>query len=74
MNDSTIIGCDDGAFGPIIHGCRQDFDFTFAFEQYFFSIAPSAVLLLAAPLRIAFLRKSPAKVEGQGLRTAKVVR
>ncbi|KAK4168151.1 ABC transporter [Cladorrhinum sp. PSN259] len=72
MNDSAV-WCDDGAFGPIVHGCRADFDFTFAFEQYFFSIVPSALLLLAAPIRIVFLRKTPAKVDGSFLRTVKVV-
>lgn len=74
MNSSTLAaGCDDAAFGPIIHGCRQDFDFTLAFEQYFFSVAPSAVLLLTAPIRIALLRRQPAKVTGAGLRLTKVV-
>ncbi|KAK3987100.1 ABC transporter [Cladorrhinum sp. PSN332] len=72
MND-TAVWCDDGAFGPSVHGCRDDFDFTFAFEQYFFSIAPSAIFLLAAPIRIALLRKAPSKVDGSFLRTAKVV-
>lgn len=74
MNESdTAFGCNDGAFGPIVHGCRSDFDFTLAFEQYFFSIVPSAIFLLAAPIRIGWLRKTPAKVDGSSLRTAKVV-
>ncbi|KAK0624550.1 P-loop containing nucleoside triphosphate hydrolase protein [Bombardia bombarda] len=72
MNNS-LAGCDDGAFGPIIHTCRQDFDFTLTFEQAIFSIAPSALLLLFAPIRIAVLRKRDLKVEGPRLRTAKVV-
>ncbi|KAK4222045.1 ABC transporter [Podospora fimiseda] len=71
MND-TAVWCHDGAFGPAINGCRDDFDFTFAFEQYFFSLVPSGLFLLAAPIRIALLRKAPSKVDGSFLRTAKV--
>ncbi|KAF2808069.1 uncharacterized protein BDZ99DRAFT_391725 [Mytilinidion resinicola] len=58
MNNSASFRCDasaDSAFGPAVEGCRGNFDFTLAFEQYFFSIAPSAAFLLIAPVRIHYL-------------------
>lgn len=72
MNVSTPL-CDDAAFGPVIVGCRQDFDFTLSFQQYFFSVVPSAFLLLAGPLRILALRRQVAKVDGNVLKYAKLV-
>lgn len=72
MNVSTPL-CDDAAFGPVITGCRQDFDFTLSFQQYFFSVVPSAFLLLAGPLRILALRRQVAKVDGNVLKYTKLV-
>lgn len=45
----------DDAFGPIVHGCRRDFDFTLTFEQCFFAIAPAAAMLLFGSRRLYFL-------------------
>ncbi|PHH87336.1 hypothetical protein CDD83_8998 [Cordyceps sp. RAO-2017] len=47
--------CDDDDFGPFIHGCRGDFDFTLLFEQSFFSITPSSLFLLLSTLRLGLL-------------------
>lgn len=69
----SMPACDDASFGPVVTGCRQDFDFTLAFEQYIFSIVPSAILLCAAPLRILTLRRQVAKVRGDVLKYAKLV-
>jgi hypothetical protein len=75
---SSAAGCfpaADEAFGPAINidtraignGCRW-FDFTITFEQYFFSIAPAVVLIVAAPFRLRHLRrKSPSLVAGGDL-------
>ncbi|KAG6354215.1 hypothetical protein INS49_004819 [Diaporthe citri] len=52
----------DGHFGPLAYDCSGRFDFTLAFEQSVLSIGPSAVLLLAAPLRIHQLRSQSRKV------------
>jgi ATP-binding cassette, subfamily C (CFTR/MRP), member 1 len=71
MNRTAI--CDDASFGPTVQGCRGDFDFTFAFEQYIFSIIPSAILLLAAPIRLAVISRLKAKVDGNGFRYLKLV-
>lgn len=76
MNSSvpSPIICDDAAFGPVINGCRQDFDLTLAFQQYFFSVAPSLLLLIAAPLRILILRRHKVKLDGGNLlKCAKLV-
>jgi hypothetical protein len=54
-----ILAADD-VFGPQVHGCRV-FDFTLFFEQTILQAAPSAVLLLAVPPRIWFLRKQKLK-------------
>lgn len=72
MNASAPL-CDDAAFGPFIAGCRQDFDFTLSFQQYFFSVVPSAFLLLAGPFRIFVLRRQVAKVDGNVLKYTKLV-
>ncbi|KAI3009272.1 hypothetical protein CBS147346_2163 [Aspergillus niger] len=49
--------CGDDEFGPRVVHCRGDFDFTLLFEECFFSIAPSALLLLVLPLRYKQLWK-----------------
>ncbi|KAI0113784.1 multidrug resistance-like protein [Nemania sp. FL0031] len=66
----------DASFGPVLYGdnrgvdCRS-FDFTIAFEQYFFSIAPAAILIVVASLRLGHLSKSPSVVAGNWFRLAK---
>lgn len=45
----------DGLFGPTVYGCRDDFDFTVFFEDTFFAIIPSLLLLLAAPFQLVNL-------------------
>ncbi|KAJ5797953.1 uncharacterized protein N7503_007249 [Penicillium pulvis] len=54
----NIGSCGDDAFGPQVKDCRGGFDFTLFFEECFFSIVPSALLLLALPLRYNQLRQS----------------
>ncbi|KAF2001413.1 multidrug resistance-like protein [Amniculicola lignicola CBS 123094] len=73
MNETTRLEClsADAAFGPIIDGCRNDF--TFTFEQYFFSVIPSVLLLLLTPIRANTLWKRRSKVGGTGLRSIKLV-
>ena len=49
--DTIIVGCDldaDDVFGPVVAGCRDDFDFTLLFEQALFSTLPAAVTTIAA--------------------------
>ena len=63
----------DSVFGPVVNGCCDNFDFTFAFEQYFFSIIPSAILLIAAPIRLHFLASKQRRVGGNGFKFIKLV-
>lgn len=42
----------DGSLGPVVHGCRDDFDFTVGFEQAALTIVPAAVLILCSLLRL----------------------
>jgi len=51
----------DDVFGPVVSGCRQDFDFTLLFEQSILTLVPAALLLLVAPLRLLQLYKANAK-------------
>ena len=64
----------DNTFGPFVDiPGRDSFDFTLLFEETILSIIPSALLLLLIPLRIIRLWKSPRKVTGSYLQTAKIV-
>ena len=74
-NISSAAGCfptADEAFGPVVDSCRNDFDFTIAFEQYFFTITPAALLLISAPLRLRYLSKVPSVVAGDLFRITKL--
>jgi hypothetical protein len=76
MNTSQLVIClpsADSAFGPVVNGCRDNFDFTFAFGQYFFSIVPSLILLLAAPFRLRFLSRKQREVNGNTFKFVKLV-
>ncbi|KAI0126126.1 putative ABC multidrug transporter [Xylariales sp. AK1849] len=55
----AINATEDASFGPNYAG---SFDFTILFEQSIFSLGPSALLLLAAPFRIAALIRSKSKI------------
>lgn len=67
-------GCaNDGAFGPSVHGCRGDFDFTLKFEKIFFSLIPSSLIVaISAPRLIALVRGTPI-VTGAWYQLTKVV-
>ncbi|KAH8195785.1 hypothetical protein TruAng_010059 [Truncatella angustata] len=76
MNVSLASVCSpngDDRFGPAVQGCRQNFDFTFVFEQYIFTIIPVIILLIAAPLRIRYLYKLPKVIRGNSVKYAKLV-
>ncbi|OAA72024.1 ABC transporter [Akanthomyces lecanii RCEF 1005] len=58
-------GCaDDSSFGPSVHGCRGGFDFTLRFEQIFFSILPSSLLIVLGLLRVWSLLRRSCVVDG----------
>ncbi|KAF4440788.1 hypothetical protein F53441_12196 [Fusarium austroafricanum] len=55
--------CDD-SFGPYAGDCRGGFDFTLLFEETILILPITILLMLAAPLRIAYLlRKNEVKIE-----------
>lgn len=63
----------DDAFGPIVHGCRGNFDFTLLFEQAFLSIAPSSLFIVLAAIRLAYLRRQPTIIGGNRFQMLKIV-
>jgi hypothetical protein len=73
INNTSVV-CNDASLGPSARGCRDGFDFTFKFEQLFFSIVPSAIFLLATPLRLRYLCRFRPKVGGNSFKNLKLVR
>jgi hypothetical protein len=74
LQDGCPLSLDD-SFGPTIRGCRDDFDFTWKFEQCFLAIAPSAIMLLAGALRFQTLQHRTQKlVNAPNFKWTKTVR
>jgi hypothetical protein len=74
--DDVMVVCDasDNSFSPAIDSwCRGGFDLTLLFEHIFLSIAPSALLLLVLPFRLASLCWSQPVVLADRLCLAKLV-
>lgn len=71
----VIATCGDNLFGPQVldNSCRSGFDFTLLFEESVFAIAPSAILLLSVPWRLAQLYKGRVKVSLTSLHAFKLV-
>ncbi|CZR65845.1 related to multidrug resistance protein [Phialocephala subalpina] len=63
----------DDSFGPSVHGCRDDFDFTIRFERVFFSVVSASIFVVLALARIVFLARRPAIVQGSLLKNLKLV-
>ncbi|THX23790.1 multidrug resistance-like protein [Aureobasidium pullulans] len=72
MNSAVCSPAADSAFGPAVEGCRRSFDFTFAFESYFFSIVPSVLLLCFAPLRLKTLSRIQPKIQANAFKYVKL--
>lgn len=65
----------DNSWGPWAReDCRWGFDFTLLFEESVFAVLPSCLLLLAAPLQIAWLRGKEKRVGIGNLLPVKEVR
>lgn len=64
---------DDVIIGPVVTGCRDDFDFTISFEDTFLSLVPSACFLVLALLRVIYLYDKPTIVNGRSLQGVKAV-
>ncbi|KIW17984.1 hypothetical protein PV08_02270 [Exophiala spinifera] len=71
---NTTLNAADSLFGPVVKPISGTFfDFTRLFEESIFSIGPSAALMLIAPVRIWYLRKTPRKVVRDRLALSKLV-
>jgi ATP-binding cassette, subfamily C (CFTR/MRP), member 1 len=72
--NSSTLGClNDNTIGPIVSGCRDDFDFTVKFEQSILSLVPSACFALLAAARIAWLSRKPRIVAAGSFQVLKLV-
>ncbi|KAI8630570.1 putative ATP-binding cassette transporter [Xylariaceae sp. FL1651] len=60
-------------FGPVVAECRRPIDFTLFFEEVFFRLLPSVLLIIAAIARIAALAKNQPKVRRGWLYATKIV-
>ncbi|KAH8594448.1 putative ABC multidrug transporter [Bisporella sp. PMI_857] len=67
---SNITRCGNDSF---LHSCHTEFDFSLLFEQSIFSIIPSTILLLVAPLRILHLSQRSHKVRDHPSRWSKLL-
>lgn len=56
----------DNTWGPWAGRCRGGLDFTLLFEEALFVVLPTALLLVAAPIQVAWLRGQTKKL-GKGV-------
>jgi len=59
----------DRSFGPQVHGCKNDFDFTLLFEQSILGLVPSVIFLVALLWRIGQLYRQDIKITKERART-----
>lgn len=70
----AMSGCiNDNSFGPIVEGCRGDFDFTFRFQRIILGIVPAAIFIPIALIRVASLAFKPRIVDGKTQQFIKLV-
>lgn len=74
LPDVACLPSADNSFGPIVDGCRDDFDFTLKFEQCFFVVAPSAAMLLGSVVRLRHVQSRSQKlIDATRLKWTKLV-
>jgi len=64
---------EDDSFGPAVHGCRDNFDFTIKFENIFLTIIPNCFFIVIALGRIIILSRRSKVINGPILRRIKLV-
>lgn len=70
----SLTGClNDDSFGPVVQGCRDDFDLTQKFERIFFWVIPAAIFIPLATLRVIQLVPKPKLVKALQLQLLKIV-
>ena len=65
--------CNDNDFGPVVHNCRNEFDFTLLFENTILSIIPSLLAVLFATGRVFYLRRKPKLLYARRFQLLKLV-
>jgi len=70
---TTTTCLNDQEFGPIVKGCRNDFDFTIKFELVILSLVPNLVFVLVALPRCIQLHKRLDVVSARLFQAAKLV-
>jgi hypothetical protein len=65
---------DDTSFGPVVRGCRSDFDFTLFFEHIILTIIPLSCLILLGAIRVTKLLRRSNIVLGNWIKILKQVR
>ncbi|EEU44794.1 uncharacterized protein NECHADRAFT_96302 [Fusarium vanettenii 77-13-4] len=75
MESYNSTACQDGFLGPSVwtEGCRGGFDFTLLFQESILSIVPSALFLLLAGPRAAYLLRSPDRAKRHATYTPKLI-
>lgn len=63
----------DDSFGPIIQGCRDDFDFTLRFQHIILAIVPAILFLALSIPRTIWLSQQPRLVSGVAFQFFKLV-
>ncbi|KAJ5903786.1 hypothetical protein N7504_006169, partial [Penicillium tannophilum] len=71
---NMVISCvDDASFGPIVKGCRGNFDFTLKFEKIVLSILPSVIFIVLSVPRAIHLARKRRTVDGTTFQFVKLV-
>jgi hypothetical protein len=47
----------DGSFGPVIQGCRDDYDFTLLFQQMVLRLGPAIIFVVLGTVNALSLRR-----------------
>ncbi|KAF4450560.1 ABC transporter [Fusarium austroafricanum] len=69
----ALAGCpSDATFGPVVKGCRGDFDFTLTFERIFLSIVPACIFSILSIVRSSWLIQKPTIVAAPVLNVVKL--
>ncbi|KFY76365.1 hypothetical protein V499_03976 [Pseudogymnoascus sp. VKM F-103] len=70
----TLMGClNDDTFGPVVQGCRDDFDFTQKFERILFTAVPASAFILVAIVRVSHLAQKPRLVLATPFQLVKIL-
>ncbi|KAJ4993969.1 Canalicular multispecific organic anion transporter 1-like protein 2 [Stagonosporopsis vannaccii] len=70
---ATTTCLNDDEFGPIVKGCRNDFDFTVKFELIILSLVPNLIFILVALLRCLQLHKRANIVNARLFQATKLI-